>query len=211
MKLNYAHYSFGVTNLGPEKRSVLWVQKCCFQCPGCVAPGYREEGGLWIDTEELADIFLKNSAEAEGITISGGEPFLQPEAVVEFIRILKKEKDFGIIIYTGFIKEELEEKMQHRPAVGDLLKETDLLIDGRYVEALDSQEVMRGSSNQRLWFFTSRYEGKDWGKERKMKIRFENNKMVMIGIPGKEDREKWENLKNYVLSIGGERSRREIW
>ena len=176
-----------------------------------MAPGYREEGGLWIDTEELADIFLKNSAEAEGITISGGEPFLQPEAVVEFIRILKKEKDFGIIIYTGFTKEELEEKMQHRPAVGDLLKETDLLIDGRYVEALDSQEVMRGSSNQRLWFFTSRYEGKDWGKERKMKIRFENNKMVMIGIPGKEDREKWENLKNYALSIGGERSRREIW
>jgi len=201
MKLNYAHYSFHVTNLGPETRSVLWVQKCCFRCPGCVAPSYRSEGGQWIDTKELAKIFQKNGVDAEGITISGGEPFLQPEAVLEFVRYLKSVQDQGVIIYTGFMKEELEEKMKERPAIRELLLETDLLIDGRYIEELDMQESIRGSSNQRLFFLTSRYEEKNWDKERKMRIRFEDNRMVMIGIPGKKDRQKWENLKKYAVSL----------
>jgi len=204
MKLNYAHYSFGVTNLGPEKRSVLWVQKCCFQCPGCVAPGYREEGGLWIETEELAEIFLENSKEAEGITISGGEPFLQPETLLKFVRKLKEKKNLGVIIYTGFTKEELEVRMESKPAIKELLQETDLLIDGRYESKKDAGEAMRGSSNQRFLFLTPRYENQISAAERKMQIRFENNKMVMIGIPSKEDLKKWENVKHYVQKIGGQ-------
>lgn len=216
MKIRYAHYSFNVDNLGPGFRHVLWVQGCCFRCEGCIAPNYQKSGGIEIEVQELAAKFLEETNKRrsavsektiEGITISGGEPFLQAEALAEFIKILKKSRPWGIIVYTGFTMEELKEKEKNDPSIKRLLDELDLLIDGRYVADLDKGDSLRGSSNQRIWNFTDRYKkqletvyGK---KERHITIRFEDDKMVLIGVPDETDKKRWENMKKYLQMVGG--------
>ena len=89
-----------VTALGPGRRFAVWTQGCHRKCPGCISPNTWDlKGGYSTDTEILAQQALKSNA--HGITISGGEPFLQADALVDFIQRVRMERDVGIIIYTG--------------------------------------------------------------------------------------------------------------
>ena len=136
----------------PGVRYALWVQGCPRRCPGCVAPEAQAlDGGTELETGALAwEILLSG---AEGLTISGGEPFLQAEALAELIRTVRRKRDLGVIVYTGYVYEELLAD----PAARALLEETDLLIDGPYVKELDDGKSLRGSSNQRVIPLTERY------------------------------------------------------
>lgn len=141
-----------VTVLGPGVRYAVWVQGCHRSCPGCIAQSsHAESAGKRMTPNELAwEILLSG---AEGVTISGGEPFLQAEALAEMVRLVRRRKDLGVIVYTGYLYEEL----QAMPEAAGLLAETDLLIDGPYIQALDDGLSLRGSSNQRVLPLTERY------------------------------------------------------
>lgn len=92
----------------------------------------------------------------DGITISGGEPFLQAAELADMLRKvadLSGEKP-GVIIYTGYTLEELETL----PGAQELLALTDILIDGPYIRELDDGKSLRGSSNQRVHFLSDRYD-----------------------------------------------------
>lgn len=143
-----------VTSLGPGKRYVLWVAGCNRNCPGCIAPDSHDmTNGTAVDVGALAwEILMSN---AEGLTISGGEPFLQAEALSELVRLIRRKQDMGVIVYTGFLHEELEAV----PGAAALLAQTDLLIDGPYIRELDDGHSLRGSSNQRVIPLTARYSG----------------------------------------------------
>ena len=93
--------------------------------------------------------FQKNPL-LQGITLSGGDPILQAEELVELV---KKVKNVGknVVVYTGYTYEELLDMQQQRPAIGQLLDNTDLLIDGRFeIQKRDLTLRFRGSSNQRI-------------------------------------------------------------
>lgn len=154
MKLSVHMREPAVHTLGPGVRYALWVQGCPRRCPGCVAPEAQAlDGGTALETGALAwEILLSGS---EGLTISGGEPFLQAEALAELIRTVRRKRDLGVIVYTGYRYEELLAD----PAARALLEETDLLIDGPYVKELDDGKSLRGSSNQRVIPLTERYRG----------------------------------------------------
>lgn len=110
------------------------------------------EEGSSISVRALAwEIALSG---AEGLTISGGEPFLQAPALAELIRLVRKQQDMGVIVYTGYRYEELPAM----PGGGDLLAQIDLLIDGEYIQALDDHRGLRGSANQRVIPLTERYQ-----------------------------------------------------
>ncbi len=139
--------------LGPGKRFVLWVQGCNQNCPGCVAESARNmTDGTQIEIDALA--FEIAYSRADGITISGGEPFLQAGELYELLKKIHRKRDMGVIVYTGYHYEDLIRDENARK----LLSETDLLIDGPYVRELDDGKSMRGSSNQRLIFLTDRYK-----------------------------------------------------
>jgi len=128
-----------VTSLGPGKRFGVWVAGCHRRCPGCVAPESHDmTRGDAVDVGALAWEILTSGA--EGITISGGEPFLQAEALAQLLQIIHSKRDMGVIVYTGYLLEELSDV----PDAQLLLAQTDLLVDGPYVRELDDGRSLCG-------------------------------------------------------------------
>ncbi len=174
------HVNDGV--LGPHTRYCLWVSGCNRNCKGCISPESHDMySGRKYNVRSLAwEIIL---SKVEGITISGGEPFLQAEALCELINIVKKHRDIGVIIYTGYLYQELSEL----PFGKQLTELCDIIIDGPYVQELDDGKSLRGSSNQRVIPITDRYKndlalyGQD---NRKVQINASNKlEIKYIGIP----------------------------
>ena len=70
--------SFGTVD-GPGVRFVVFVQGCPHGCPGCHNPdSHDSSGGREMTVEEVAEQLLGNPL-TDGLTLSGGEPFAQPE------------------------------------------------------------------------------------------------------------------------------------
>ena len=181
MKLYLHMRENGVTALGPGTRFGVWVAGCNRNCPGCIAQSTHDmKSGDPIDTGALAwEIITSN---ADGITVSGGEPFLQAEALAEMLRIVRGKRDMGVIVYTGYTLEELAVV----PHADELLAQTDLLVDGPYVQELDDGKSLRGSSNQRVHLLTPRYAEHlhRYGAEgREAQVFYHGAKTHRVGIP----------------------------
>lgn len=129
---------------GPGFRYTVFVQGCPHHCPGCHNPEtWPFYGGREVSAEELIEP-LKRNPLADGLTISGGEPFTQADECAELAR-LAHEAGKTVWTYTGYKYEEIREEWM------PLLKETDVLVDGPFVESEKSYELrFRGSRNQRL-------------------------------------------------------------
>ena len=174
-----------VHTLGPGSRYCLWVQGCERRCPGCTSPNSQPlDGGTLLSPGALAaEISL---SKAEGITISGGEPFLQAHALGEMLKTLKNvyHCNMGVIVYTGYRLEELTRV----PGAEELLAQTDLLIDGPYVREKDDGRSLRGSSNQRIIPLTAVYNTPEilslYGATgRETETRYRAGGTLIIGIP----------------------------
>ena len=73
--------------LGPFLRSVLWVQGCSRNCPGCIAEHtHSPEGGKAVRISKIAERFITETS-TEGMTITGGEPFLQADKLCRLIEL----------------------------------------------------------------------------------------------------------------------------
>ena len=76
---------------GPGIRFVVFVQGCPMRCAYCHNPDtWKESGGTLVTVERLVDEFEGNRAfyRNGGITVSGGEPLLQPEFVGDLFRAM---------------------------------------------------------------------------------------------------------------------------
>lgn len=172
--------------LGPFKRFVLWVQGCERNCRGCIAREMQPlDEGKTINISELSEIILHEKS-VEGITVSGGEPFYQADKILSLIRLIKlKRPDFGVIIYTGYTVEELRNSGEE--SVLELLENTDILIDSPYIEELDDNSGLRGSSNQRVISLSKRYrdymDQYDNPSGRKNSFVISGERLQMIGVP----------------------------
>ncbi|MBS6395672.1 MAG: anaerobic ribonucleoside-triphosphate reductase activating protein [Clostridiales bacterium] len=133
---------------GPGIRYVIFTQGCPHHCPGCHNPQTHDfAGGQEADTEVILKQIFQNPL-LSGVTFSGGEPFVQAEALVPVAEAVKEHK-MHLMVYTGYLYEEL--LSMGRPGVIRLLELADMLVDGRYVEAKrDLTLPYRGSENQRV-------------------------------------------------------------
>lgn len=133
---------------GPGIRMVLWCQGCLMKCPGCHNPETHDvNGGKECYIEDIILAMNANAKHHDGITLSGGDPFLQPEECKYIADYAKKDMGLNVWAYCGMTFEELIED----PAKLELLKSCDVLVDGRFVKNLrDSSLAFRGSSNQRI-------------------------------------------------------------
>lgn len=132
---------------GDGIRTVIWFQGCNHHCRECQNPEtWNFDGGMEVDIEDIKEQ-LKKLKYQTGITLSGGDPFFQASAATE---IAKFAHSIGLNVwtYTGFTYDEIidgkDEKME-------LLKNTDILVDGRF--EIDKKSLackFRGSTNQRV-------------------------------------------------------------
>ena len=192
-KILISHTEKNTDLLGPYRRFVIWVHGCCFACEGCLAENTKNGAYTEMSVKDLAQEILMS--DTEGITISGGEPFLQAEALFELITLLKSVRDTGVIIYSGFTLEELQENDENK----NLLRVTDILIDGRYIKELDDGRAYIGSSNQRLHYLSDRYKniGESYysSYKRRAEIKINPNEVVLVGVPSKNVLDVWQKLK----------------
>lgn len=171
----------GSRALGPGLRYVIWVQGCPFHCPHCETPEGRSfEPNTVIGVEELAEDIISRP-EIEGITISGGEPVAQAEALTELLRKVRQSRpELTVISYTGYQYEQLESE-----SAKAYMAELDLLIDGPYVHELNDNKGIRGSSNQRLIYLSVRLQGYEdilANGKRKLEIIFKGTEYSVIGL-----------------------------
>ncbi|MBO4992245.1 MAG: anaerobic ribonucleoside-triphosphate reductase activating protein [Firmicutes bacterium] len=135
---------------GPGFRYVIFTQGCPHGCPGCHNPQTHDfNGGTLIDPLCLLPEIDENSL-LSGVTFSGGEPFVQPKALLPLAREIKK-RGLHLLIYSGYTYEQLYALARTDQAIAELLRLCDTLIDGPYVEEeRDLTLQFRGSSNQRI-------------------------------------------------------------
>jgi anaerobic ribonucleoside-triphosphate reductase activating protein len=201
LQLNKAHWP--VTVLGPGRRIGLWVQGCTIGCRGCVSQDtWPSDPSKTIAVRELL-AWCKRVAgdELDGVTISGGEPFQQPEglrALLEGLRAWRRSAtlDFDLLCYSGYPLKTLERKH------AKLLALLDAVIPEPYVDHLPQGNVWRGSSNQPLVPLSERGRARyaehvaatSDATGKRMQAAIAGGRVWMIGIPGRGDMAQVEAL-----------------
>ncbi len=145
MNLRVLHIVEGTSVDGPGLRTSIYLAGCNHRCPGCHNPGSWDfKGGEERTLDELMQVIAYNEAP---VTLSGGDPLLQPEGTRALIHRIKQELGYNVWCYTGYTWVEIV----GNPALLDVVRELDGLVDGPFVQAeRDISLRFRGSRNQRL-------------------------------------------------------------
>jgi anaerobic ribonucleoside-triphosphate reductase activating protein len=197
MILNIAELCTATRALGPGLRAAIWVQGCPIHCKGCIAPEWIPiKPALQMEPVEAARKLLTDP-KIVGITISGGEPTLQAAGLAEMIGLIRqKRNDLHIICFTGYGYEELI-LLPAESGIHELLSQLDLLIDGPYIQSLNTSTTFAGSSNQRMITLSGRPvpNGDIW-EYRKLELHIRNGSILTVGVPPKEWDKRWITVKN---------------
>lgn len=176
--MNYHNITYPDQNNGDGLRVVLWLSGCSHHCKGCQNPQtWDTNSGVPFDESAKEEIFKElNKDYISGITLSGGDPLNEANldgvlGLVNQIRLLFPQKT--IWLYTGYRVRGIQEGLfvltpnvitdkisDHKEIINrvnedvkrsDIIKQCDVLIDGRYIEEKrDITLKWRGSSNQRV-------------------------------------------------------------
>lgn len=135
---------------GPGFRFVLFTQGCYHNCEGCQNPQTHDvNGGTEMSTDEIIKK-MKSNPLTDGVTFSGGEPFLQ---AADCAVIARSAREIGLNVwsYTGYLFEQLLELSEKDAGIKELVSLSDVIVDGKFILAQKSYDVpWRGSKNQRL-------------------------------------------------------------
>lgn len=134
--LNVSRIQRFSTGDGPGIRTTVFLKGCNLRCPWCHNPEnvvsepsvlfFKEAGktvtyGLIMSPEEVAKDVAEDAdfyrASGGGVTVSGGEPMLQPDGVAELARLLRKEGIETLIDTAGNVPWSAFEAVL--PCVGD--------------------------------------------------------------------------------------------
>lgn len=131
---------------GPGIRYVIFTQGCPHKCFGCQNPEtWDPDGGVVVSMNTIVSDIYNRRRELDGLTISGGEPFMQERELCSFIYNLQyvfRNLDFDVWLYTGYEWEDIKD----RP----LTKLVDVVVTGRFQQANKVVGKLYGSSNQKV-------------------------------------------------------------
>lgn len=188
-------WHFPIVTLGPGRRLGIWLQGCSIHCKGCIAPENQPfDKNFSVSLDMLINEIAPALNEACGVTISGGEPFDQPEALIELLTELNRLNIDDVLLYSGYKKADILSKY---PQIRDLAA---ALIDGQFIEGDITDAIWKGSANQTLTIFNEKYRElyETWSKLPKSNLQFIKNKTgyYIIGIPRQDKNWKEKLLKS---------------
>ncbi|NTF64969.1 4Fe-4S single cluster domain-containing protein [Rhizobium rhizogenes] len=180
---------FPVTTLGPGNRIGIWLQGCSIRCPGCISADTWATGRGSTSVQEVIAAIAEWLPLADGITVSGGEPFDQPNALKELLTEIRALTQADVLIFSGHPIELLVQHLNEMPGLVDALISDPYLFDAPQTLAL------RGSDNQRLSLLTplgkarfSSYQREATMADRKFDLMMDDSgQFWMAGIPGRDD------------------------
>lgn len=146
MKLRIAGLSKESVVDGPGIRYVIFAQGCLHNCRGCHNPNTHPiDGGYLVELDEIYNDIINNKF-IDGVTFSGGDPFVQIDAFIELAKRLKKH-NINIMCYTGYIYEDIIKHEKYK----EILNYLDTLVDGKFIlERKTLKKPYVGSDNQRI-------------------------------------------------------------
>lgn len=141
-----ARILYPVKVLGPGRRIGIWFNGCSHHCPGCSNPELWEPQERYKTTLDTLVTLIENiwnHQPVDGFTLTGGDPFMQADALKQLLPKLAKISN-DILVYTGFDYEELLLKYP------ETMSHIGVLIDGKYIQERNTGAILRGSDNQRI-------------------------------------------------------------
>jgi anaerobic ribonucleoside-triphosphate reductase activating protein len=177
INLNRLH--FPVSTLGYGQRVAIWMQGCSLHCPGCISQDTWAHGQGQVAFSTLNTNLERWLSQADGLTVSGGEPFEQPLALGRLLCWWRQQHEGDILVFSGYSWEHLSS--QH----AGLLALIDVLISDPYQQEAGQTLALRGSDNQRLHLLTplavERYGVLP--KQRALDVCWDGDRLWMAGIP----------------------------
>ena len=134
-------------------RYVLWVQGCDLACVGCWNQHtWSFEDKILKSVDEIFTQIQSLKDKLDGVTFTGGEPFLQALELSKLAFLIKENTSLDIQIFSGFYKEELTEEAQI-----ELLSYTDILVAGRYDSTKENNNQTTYILNEHIenWSFNN--------------------------------------------------------
>ena len=196
-ELALSRLHFPVTTLGPGRRVGIWFQGCSIRCPGCVSMDTWAPGRGLTTVDALLRDFLPHLNEADGLTVSGGEPFEQPDALADLLRGWRAVHRGDVLVYSG---RPLEMVLRDISKFDGLI---DAVMADPYLVGAPQTLALRGSDNQRLVMLTELGRERFAAFERSLKpddqvldVMFDDDfgRVFLAGIPRKGDIVRLERL-----------------
>ena len=186
MKISLNKVHFPITTLGHGRRVGIWTQGCSIHCPGCISRDtWAPDDGRAVEVDALVATLAPWLAEADGVTISGGEPFDQPAALAELVAAIRQRNTGDVLVFSGYANEKLF--AEH----GALTAQLDVLISEPFEAGAGQTLALRGSDNQRVFLLSelarTRYpadlDNSPWPAKRRLDVVVEGDAVWMAGIP----------------------------
>jgi anaerobic ribonucleoside-triphosphate reductase activating protein len=184
--LSRLHYP--VRNLGFGVRAGIWFQGCSIFCHGCVSRDtWPFDESRRCDIEAVMAWLDTLDGPVDGITISGGEPTDQPEALRALLDTLSvRRRTADILMYSGRSTEQLKSDF---PWLWDSV---DVLISEPYDYTQADDCALRGSANQRVHRLSplaqqrypdDAFESTYAPQREQISINVDDHRVWMVGIP----------------------------
>jgi anaerobic ribonucleoside-triphosphate reductase activating protein len=172
---------FPVRSLGFGARIGIWLQGCSIHCPGCIVPE------SWLATDEhrvqVGDMLHAIAhwlPRCDGVTISGGEPFDQPDALHEIVAALRARTSGDILVYSGYPRARLRQRFAATLAL------IDAVVAGPFRAEQPDARPFIGSANQELMLLSdlgrARY-GSLGAYRRGLNVDVRDGVVLFAGVP----------------------------
>jgi anaerobic ribonucleoside-triphosphate reductase activating protein len=206
--IDLSRIHFPVTTLGPGQRIGIWFQGCSIRCPGCISMDTWAHGRGTTTIEEVVNTITKWISAADGITISGGEPFDQSEALFELLSRVRSLTDVDVLVFTGHSWTKVSGMVDSSPEL------IDALVTGPFDINEKQTLALRGSDNQELHLLTAKgrarlasFERSVTELDRAVDVMFDDDGNAWFaGIPGRDD---FRRLQELLESTGAKLSTSE--
>jgi anaerobic ribonucleoside-triphosphate reductase activating protein len=176
--MNIRGYCLSKVN-GPGNRFVLWTQGCSKGCSECFNPETWSTN-IFKELSPKQIFELIKNFEVDGVTISGGDPLEQEDELLELLMLLSTIRlSKGVILFSGFTRAEISSNIIRESC----LRYIDVLIDGRYEKNLKVDFSLKGSSNQKFYFFSNKISSNELCFDQEIEISSLEGDIMMTGFP----------------------------